>query len=147
MADVQLSIRPPRWARVCIAVFLPVWSYFFVLSDHEGTAGLVGYGVALAAILFIARMAFLSVIGTADDRLTVRNRWSTRTFARHEIDDVEIDRADGRAGQGWAAFLRLDDGSRHRLDVTEVPFRRTVGQTLEKDAEAVRAWVAGRDTR
>jgi hypothetical protein len=144
IADVQLSIRPPLWARVGIAVFLPVWCYFFFLSDHEGAAGLVGYVVALVAIAFVARMAFLSVVGTADGRLTVRNRWSTRTFERHEIDDVEIDRAEGRSGQGWAAFLCLQDGSRHRLDVTEVPFRRMFGRSLESDAESVRAWVAGR---
>jgi hypothetical protein len=97
------------------------------------------------ALAFIARLAFVSVVGTADGRLTVRNHWSTRTFAVHEIDDVVIDRADGRAGNGWAVFLTLQDGSRHRLDVTQVPFRQLRGRSLERDSERVRGWV--RDTR
>jgi hypothetical protein len=122
-----------------------VWCWFFFTSDHEGAAGVLGYVVALVAIVFIARLVFLSVIGTADGRLTVRNHWSTRTLAVHEIDDVVIDRADGRGGNGWAVFLSLQDGSRHRLDVTEVPFRQLFGRGLERDAESVRAWV--RDTR
>jgi len=142
---MELAIRPPLWARVCVVLFLPVWCWFFFTSDHEGGAGVLGYGIALVAIVFIARLVFLSVVGTADGRLTVRNHWSTRTFAVHEIDDVVIDRAGGRGGNGWAVFLCLHDGSRHRLDVTEVPFRQMFGRGLERDTESVRAWV--RDTR
>ena len=142
---VRLSIRPPLWTRVCVALFLPVWCWFFFTSDHEGGAGVLGFVIALVTIVFITRLAFLSAVGTADGRLTVRNHWSTRTFTAHEIDDVEIGRADGRGGNGWAVFLCLRDGTRHRLDVTEVPFRQLFARGLERDHESVRAWV--RDTR
>jgi hypothetical protein len=38
----------------------------------------------------------------------------------------------------------LDDGSRHRLDVTAVPFLGPALGRLEGQADAVRAWVDGR---
>ena len=90
-----------------------------------------------------ARMVVLGVTGTADGRPTVRDPWSTRTFQRAEIAGVEVDRADGRSSTGWVAWLRLADGSRHRLDVTRVPFRTPFPGRLDRDAAAIRAWLDG----
>jgi hypothetical protein len=142
--DDQLALRPPAWSRVALAVFVPVWVWlFFIGGRPDDGSALVGYVLAAVALAFIARLGFLSVLGTADGRLTVRNHWSTRTFDRFEIDDVEIDRAERGFGGGWALWLRLSDGTRRRLDVTLVPSRNLAGRRLDRDAEAIRAWLAG----
>jgi hypothetical protein len=139
--DDQLALRPPAWSRVALAVFVPVWAWFFFIGARYPW---FGYAIALVALVFITRLGFLSVLGTATGRLTVRNHWSTRTFDRAEIDDVEIDRAERGFGGGWALWLRLSDGTRRRLDVTLVPSRNLAGRRLDRDADAVRAWLAGR---
>ena len=72
----------------------------------------------------------------------MRNHWSTRTLVRDEIQGVEIDRAGG-TGRGWALWLRLTDGTRLRLDVTEAPFLGPSSATLERQAAAVRIWLDG----
>ena len=50
----------------------------------------------------------------------------------------------GGFGQGWAAWLRLHDGSRHHLDVTRTPFRTGFAARLERDVDVLRSWLAGR---
>lgn len=122
-----------------------------VLSDLVPLRGDPGWATRLFICALCAALAWrlfrLAAIGTPDGRLTVRNHWSTRSFAREEIAGVEIDRADGRFGRGWAIWLQLADGSHHRLDVSEVPFRRLFAGRLDHDAEALRMWLAGRPTR
>jgi hypothetical protein len=141
----QLALRPPPWARLALVVFVPVWVWLFLVGARpDGGYPLFAYAIALVALAFITRLGFLSVIGTATGRLTVRNHWSTVTFDRSEIDDVEIDRAERGLSGGWALWLRLSDGTRRRLDVTQVPSRSLSGRRLDRDAEAIRAWVAGR---
>jgi hypothetical protein len=139
--DEPLAIRPPGWARVLGPVFLVVWvSVFLVAPEDE-----VQLPIAVIAVLVVAvigRMLLSSVIGSGDGRLTVRNHWSTRRVDRDEIEDVEIDRAGG-SGRGWALWLRLTDGTRLKLDVTEVPFLGPFAGTLEEQAVAVRTWLAG----
>jgi hypothetical protein len=143
--DAELALRPPVWARAGIVAFMPVWAWIFVVTARpDGGYPVLALVIAPIAIGFIVRMLFLSVIGTADSRLTVRNHWSTRTFDRGEVTGVEIDRANGRFGQGWAVFLLLPDGARHRLDVTEAPSRTLFGRKLERDATAVDGWLEGR---
>jgi len=137
----QLVLRPPAWARVLGPVLLAVWVGVVVLEqDGFSTLGVV---LALLAAAVVGRMFFLSVVGTADGRLTVRNLWSTRTFPRADVRSAGVDRA-GRSGRGWAVWLLLDDGTRHRLDVTEAPFLGPSSATLERQAAAVRAWLDGR---
>jgi hypothetical protein len=138
-----LAIRPPGWARVLGPVFLVLWLSVFLFRPPPEEYLLPGVVIALVAAAVVGRMLVSSVIGTADGRLTVRNHWSTRTFTRDEIAGVEIDRAGG-AGRGWAVWLQLDDGTRHRLDVTEAPFLGPFSATLEQQADAVRAWLDGR---
>ena len=141
-AAEPLHLRHPLWTRVGILVFLPVWAWLFLVEgDVAGGLTIPAVLIAVVALAFVARMTFLGVVGTADGRLTVRNHWSTRTFERIEVAGVEVDRADGRFGTGWAAWLRLTDGSRHRLDVTQVPFRTLFSGRLDRDAAAVRAWL------
>jgi len=143
--DEPLAIRPPLWARILGPVFLVLWLSVFLLQDRAREAVLSpGLVVALLVVAVVGRMLFSSVIGTADGRLTVRNLWSTRTFLRHEIAAVGIDRAGGPAFRGWAVWLALDDGTRHRLDVTEAPFLGPSRATLERQAAEVRAWLDGR---
>ena len=139
--DEPLAIRPPGWARVLGPVFLVVWVSVFLVAPTDE----VQVPIAVIAVLVVAvigRMLLSSVIGTGDGRLTVRNHWSTRTVDRHEIEDVEIDRAGG-SGRGWALWLRLIDGTRLKLDVTEVPFLGPFAETLEEQAVAVRTWLDG----
>ena len=139
-----LAIRPPDWARVLGPVFLVAWLAVFLVEERARGEFLVpAVVIALVVAAVIGRMLFTSVIGTADGRLTVRNTWSTRTFARADILGVGVDRAGGRGGRGWAVWLLLDDGTRHRLDVTEVPFLGPSSATLERQAAAVRAWLNG----
>ena len=139
--DEPLAIRPPGWARALGPVFLVLWVSVFLLAPEDE----VQVPIAVIAVLVVAvigRMLLSSVIGTADGRLTVRNNWATRTLDRDEIEDVEIDRAGG-SGRGWALWLRLTDGTRLKLDVTEVPFLGPFAGTLEEQSVAVRAWLAG----
>ena len=141
--DVPLAIRPPGWVRVLGPVLLAVWLSVFLLQDRDGFP-VLGVAVALLAAAVVGRLFFTSVIGTADGLLTVRNLWSTRTLPRGDIRSVGVDRAGGRAGRGWAVWLLLDDGTRHRLDVTEAPFLGPSSVTLEQQAAAVRGWLDGR---
>jgi hypothetical protein len=143
--DEPLVIRPPDWVRLLGPVFLAGWLSVLLVQDRARGEFLAPAAVlALLVAAVVGRMLFTSVIGTDDGRLTVRNTWSTRTFVREDILGVEVDRAARRAGRGWAVWLLLDDGTRHRLDVTEVPFLGPSSATLERQAAAVRAWLDGR---
>ncbi len=143
--DEPLSIRPPGWVRLLGPVFLVLWLSVILFQEQPRGGFLVpAVVIALLVAAVVGRMLFSSVIGTADGRLTVRNTWSTRTFVRDDVLGVEIDRAGGRSGRGWAVWLVLDDGTRHRLDVTEAPFLGPSAATLERQADAVRAWLDGR---
>ena len=137
-----LALRPPGWVRVLGPVLLLAWVSVSVLQPEE--VPVLAIAVALLVVAVVGRMLFSSVIGTADGRLTVRNLWTTRTFLRQEIAAVGIDRAGGPAFRGWAVWLALDDGTRHRLDVTEAPFLGPSRATLERQAAEVRAWLDGR---
>jgi hypothetical protein len=143
--DEPLEIRPPDWVRVLGPVFLAGWLWVLLVQERardEFLAPAMVLAVLIAAV--VGRMLFTSVVGTGDGRLTVRNTWSTRTFVRDDVLGVEVDRAARRAGRGWALWLLLDDGTRHRLDVTEVPFLGPSSATLQQQADAVRAWLDGR---
>ena len=136
-ADPELHIRPPLWARAWIVVFLPVWIWVsFSQSDGPGAVLFAAFGVALGARLFV-----MGAVGTADGRLTVRNQFTTRTFYRDELADAVVDRADGRIGTGWTVWLVLRDGSRHRVQLTEVPFRPGFDGALAREAARLRAWI------
>jgi hypothetical protein len=137
-----LDIRQPQWVRLLGPVLLLAWASAFLFSDGGwGGVRVVGLLIAVIAVGFVGRMMFWSATGTDDGRLTVRNAWSTRTLTRAEIEGVEVDRA---AGSGWAVWLRLEDGGRHPLDVTQAPFLGPFRGTLERQAAAVRAWLDGR---
>ncbi len=143
--DEPLVIRPPGWVRALGPVFLVSWLSVFLVQEGARDEFLApGAVIAFLVAAVVGRMLFTSVIGTGDGRLTVRNTWSTRTFVRDDVLGVEIDRAGGRSGRGWAVWLVLDDGTRHRLDVTEAPFLGPSAATLERQADAVRAWLDGR---
>ncbi|TFV87952.1 hypothetical protein [Blastococcus sp. CT_GayMR16] len=152
--DEPLDIRPPGWARVLGPVFLVGWLSVLLVSPPADEVLAPGLVIALLVAAVVGRMLMMSVIGTHGGLLTVRNHWSTRTFARDEIEDVEIDRAGG-SGRGWAVWLRLTDGERHRLDVTEAPFLGSFSATMEGQSVAIRMWLDGglpawadrRDTR
>ena len=138
----ELVLRTPAWVRVLGPLLLVAWVAVF-LREGEWAGGFRTpvVVVSLLAAAVIGRLLFSSVTGTADGRLTVRNVWSTRTFSRGEIEGVDVDRVRGR---GWAVSLRLADGTRHRLDVTEAPFLGPFATTLERQAAEVRAWLEGR---
>jgi hypothetical protein len=135
---MTLHIHPPLWARAWIVVFLPVWSWIF-FQQADGSAA-VGWLVAAFGVALGARMFVMGAVGTADGRLTVRNQFTTRTFHRTELADAVVDRA-GRFGAGWSVWLVLHDGSRHRVQLTETPFRRGFTGVLERNAARLRAWI------
>ncbi len=139
--DEPLAIRPPGWARALGPVFLVLWLSVFLARPRDEFL-VPGVLIALLVAGVVGRMLLSSVIGSGDGRLTVRNHWSTRTFDRDEIEGVDIDRAGG-SGRGWALWLRLTDGTRVRLDVTEAPFLGPFAATLERQAVAVRTWLDG----
>ena len=138
--DEPLAIRPPGWVRALGPVLLLAWLSSFFVQERGSGFLVVGGVVALAVAVVVGRLLFTSVIGTADGRLTVRNTWSTRTLARDDVVGVEVD----RAGRGWAVWVVLDDGTRHRLDVTQAPLLGPSAATLERQADAVRAWLDDR---
>ena len=142
----QLAFRPAGWVRALGAVFVVAWLHAFLSDPPPGYYLAPGAILTVLVVAFLARVAVCGVIATADGRLTVRNVWSTRTFRREEVDVVGIDRADGwlGSGRGWALFLVLDNGSRHRLDVTEVPSLGPRLGRLERQADEIRAWRDGR---
>lgn len=100
--------------------------------------------LAVVGVAFGVRMYIGGATGSADGRLVVRNQWSTASFARTDITGAVVDRARGRMSAGQAVWLELAAGGRHRIDVTEVPFRGPSGGRLDRDLEAVRTWLAGR---
>jgi hypothetical protein len=135
-----LALRAPVWVRTAGVAFPVLWVYPFATQLRDG---FLVPGVAVAALLvaLVVRTVLCSVVGTADGRLTARNRWSTRTFLRADIRAVGIERPDGR---GWAVLLLLEDGSRHPLDVTETPFLGPSLGRLERQVAEVRSWLEGR---
>ena len=141
--DGLLALRTPVWVRTLGAAFVLAWLHPLVSDPPQ--AGFLLLAVLLAVVLtvFVVRASLCQVVATADARLAVRNIWSTRTFRRDEIDDVTVERADEWYREGWAVVLVLADGSRHRLDVTTVPFLGPALGRLERQAGAVRAWVDG----
>ncbi|TQN40808.1 hypothetical protein FHU33_0157 [Blastococcus colisei] len=128
------------------AVVVVAWLHTFLSDPPPGYYLLPGALLTVLVVAFLLRVALCSVIATADGRLTVRNIASTRTFLRQQVEVVGIDRADGwlGRGRGWAVFLVLEDGSRHRLDVTEMPSSGEVLGRLERQADEIRGWVSGR---
>jgi hypothetical protein len=136
--DVQLALRTPAWARVLAAAFVPGWIgvFFLGVADLDRELPLVGYALPVLAVLFLVWSARVSVVGTADGRLIVRNLFLTLTVPREHVGSVEIDDAGSFTGQGFALFVRTHEDLRFRLDVTQRPF---AGQ-LERNAAALRAW-------
>ncbi len=138
-ASPDLHIRPPLWARVWIVVFLPAWLWiFFQQSDGPGA---IGWLVAVFGVTLGARLLVMGAVGTADGRLMVRNQFTTRDFHRDELADAVVDRANGRFGTGWTVWLVLHDGSRHRIQVAETPFRPGLTSALERHAAGLQAWI------
>ncbi len=140
--DVQITLRPPLWARVWVVAFpllLPVW-----VSGILPLRGDPGWPVRVLICVFAAvvswRLFRLAAIGTSDGRLVVRNHWYDRTVHRDDIADVSVGHLRRSSFQKSVALI-LRDGSTLRLDVTEGPFgtRRLEGQAAE-----VREWVSGR---
>ena len=145
--DARLRLRPPLWAQLWVAVFPPFFLCFFLFAvrPSDGPTWVGALVAAVLAPLLAWRLFRLAAIGTADGRLVVRNVWRDRTLQRDEIESVTVDRAyRGRGSTNQSVYVVLRDGTRVRLDVTEVPFRTLFGGRLERDAEAVREWVAGR---
>ncbi|MGY1593082.1 hypothetical protein ACI79D_13970 [Geodermatophilus sp. SYSU D00708] len=137
--DQELHIHLPLWARVWIVVFLPVW--LWIIFHQPDGPGLAGWLIAAFGVALGTRMFMMGAVGTADGRLTVRNQFTTRTFRRDELTDAVVDRADGRFGTGWTVWLVLRDGSRQRVQLTEVPFRSGFNGALERNAERLQAWI------
>ncbi len=143
----QLALRPSGWVRALGGVVVVAWLHTFLSDPPPGGYLVPGALLTALVVAFLARVAVCSVIASEDGRLTVRNVWSTRTFTRSEVDVVGIDRADGwlGSGRGWALFLVLADGSRHRLDVTEAAsLGPLLLARLERQAEEIRTWLDGR---
>ncbi len=137
-----LALRSPGWVRAFGVLFAVAWVFPFVTQARLREDFLVPGGiVAVLVVALVVRTVLCSVVGTADGRLTARNRWSTRTFLRTDIRAVGIERPDGR---GWAVLLLLEDGSRHPLDVTETPFLGPSLGRLERQVAEIRAWLEGR---
>ena len=144
--DVQLSLRPPVWAQVWVAVFpvlLVVVGVFFVRPAGDTWAMVRGAAVFVFGLLLCWRLFRLGAIGTADGRLVVRNHWRDRTLHRNDIAEVTAGQELGR-GTNRSVRLLLHDGSAVALDVTATSFRRLHSDRLERQADQVRAWVFGR---
>jgi hypothetical protein len=142
-SDGTLRIRQPAWARVVFAAFVPVWLWIWFTQQDAGHPAPLVWAVAAFAVAVGARMFVMGVDGTADGRLVVRNQLWTRTFRREELADAVVDRGSrlGLAASGWTVWLVLQDGSRHRVQLTEAPFRTGFAGRLERQAEEIRRWI------
>jgi hypothetical protein len=141
--DGLLALRTPVWVRTLGAAFVLAWLHPLVSDPPEAGFLLLAMVLAVVLTVFVVRASVCQAVAAPDGRLTVRNIWTSRTFRRDEIAEVTVDRADGWFREGWAVVLVLTDGSRHRLDVTAVPFLGPALGRRERQAGAVRAWVDG----
>ena len=144
-ADVQLELRPPRWARAWAVVFPALFAGFFLFVVRpQGNVWLGAFVVFVFAPALSWRLFRLAALGTADGRLVVRNHWRDRVVPRDDIAEVGVERHARAANR--SVTLRLRDGGAVRLDVTETPFAGPFRGRLERQAAEVREWVKG-DTR
>jgi hypothetical protein len=136
-ADVQLRIRPPRWARVWVAAFPFVFAGFFLFVVRpDGNLWLGGFVVFLFCPALAWRLFRLAAIGMADGTLVVRNHWHDQRLNRDDIAAVRVDRAKG-SQPTRAVHVFLHDGTTVGLDVTESWGSRS----LQRHEAAVRAWL------
>ena len=84
----------------------------------------------------------LGATGSADGRVVVRNRWSTRRLHRDDIAGVGI--TDIGGGFMSAVTLHLRDGSALTLDVGEGPGFAPMRRRMEREAARLRNWVDDR---
>jgi hypothetical protein len=144
IADAQLSLRTPVWARVWTAVFpvILVFLFLFVIPRENGPAWLGGLVALVLAPVLSWRLFRLAAVGRSDGLMSIRNHWRDRTVRRDDIAEVRVHQSAGSSNRSVALALR--DGSIIRLDVTEVPFGGPFKARLDRQAAEVRAWVEGR---
>ncbi|TFV77716.1 hypothetical protein E4P40_18710 [Blastococcus sp. CT_GayMR20] len=143
-ADVRLSLRPPTWLRVWVAVFPLLFVVFLVVvvaPEQGARAWIFAGGFAVTALLG-RRLFRLAVLGTADGRLVVRNHWQDHTLRREDIADVTVGQGVGRGGTNRSVRVLLHGGASVPLEVTATSFRPNVPTRLQHQAEAVRTWVS-----
>ena len=117
-----VSLRVPLLLR-CWAVAFPV----------------VAVGSVLAVVTARQR-----VDAFPDGRLVVRNRFSSRSLTRDDVEDVAAGTHGGGPLPNWRVELVLADGSAHPLTVTERPALPGVRARVERDAARLREWLTGR---
>ena len=94
--STDLRIRPPRLARVYVAVFGVAWcggvGFGFVDALVHRSAAAVIPAVMLAfGVTLTSRLLLIGAI-TEDDSLIVRNHFVTRRLARSDIEEFRIGR-------------------------------------------------------
>ena len=145
----ELELRLPAFALATYAVSLVVAAGMVVLYVREdfdrGLFGVV-FPLFLIGILAVNTATALSrVRAFADGTLEVRNRFTTRTVHRSDVERVLVDRQPG-FGSPRRLELLLTDGQGLHLIATEVPPLPGLRRRLERQAEQLRAWVAGTPT-
>jgi len=86
------------------------------------------------------RSSSAAVIGLADGRLIVRNQFRTRTFERHQIEDVRPSSGGPFSQTQGALQLLLTDGSVLMLQATVSP--PFFGRRSQRQLEELRSWLA-----
>lgn len=147
-ADDTVVIRQPLLLRAVFTAAVVAGIVFVLgpglqraLRDGETTTLLFLVPFSIVWAGFFVRTILLSVVASADGRLTVRNRFATRTYDRSEVEDVRL-AAGGLqgalSGQGAVQML-LTDGSIQSLDATlPMPGGRA---TVEEHHRRLRAWL------
>jgi hypothetical protein len=150
LSPVELELRQPPAALVLYAASFVVAAgmvVFFVTQQFvQANAFSLVFPVVLTGIVVYNVATVRSrAWAHADGRLVVRNRFSTRTLQRTDVDRVLVG---GQASldNPRRVELLLTDGEVLPLVGTEAPPLPGVRARLERDAEQLRAWVTGTPT-
>ena len=145
-AGPAVRIRMPLFARIVagvMAVGAPVvFGSQIIRGFKDGpTVWLLALPVFLVLWeTVVVRTALVGVSGTADGRLVVRNQFQTRTFERHQIEDVRRSSGGPFGPTQGALQLLLTDGSVLMLQATNsVPF---LARRSQRQLEALKGWLA-----
>ncbi len=143
-AGTSIRLRAPLWTRVYNVLFGLLWCGLlvtFAVRAPHGDAPIAA-GMLVFGVLLIGSNLRLGVT-TTTDRLTIRNRLTTTTLTRQ---DVEGFRAGPAPNQGlpltYCAYALTTQGRVIPLTVTARPGLRRPPQHVHDDIDLLQRWLA-----
>jgi hypothetical protein len=143
----QVTIRPPRAARIYVGVFTTVWCGLvfagFVGAVLAGTpAAVIPLGMFAFGCTLGYRLLNVSVVAT-EDELIVHNYFSTKHVPKLQGQSFRFG-SPAMGSFGKAVMVLLRDDTVVSMDATARLFRWFGGQrSLEAEIAELREWLAG----